>query len=1206
MTKLKLCRIALIRLMAIFAMISLFSLAPGYAQETEDSQIFISGFNAYQQQDYPTSISKLNEVLHKYPDTSLRDMSLFWLSRAYFKNGNEQDAARMLVQFSKEFPGNPLRDTVEEELSALVVRYQKGEKLATGPPVPQLEQLKTAWAKAAEEQRAAEKSEQEKLAKLKAEQEQAAAEAMRIGTVQKEQERLAAEKESARQVAQRREQEKQAVILAEQRKAEAEKQAAIRQEQEKQALILAEQQRTAEAEKQAAIRQEQEKQAAILAEQQQKAEAEKQAALKQEQEKQAALRAEQQRKAEAEKLAAIKLEQEKQAAILVEQQRKAEAEKLAAIKQEQEKQAAQAEQQRKAEAEKLAALKLEQEKQAAIQAEQQRKAEAEKLAAIKLEQERQAAIQAEQQRKAEAEKLAALKLEQEKQAAILAEQQRKAEIEKQAAIKQEQEKQAAIQAEQQRKAEAEKLAALKLEQEKQAAIQAEQQRKAEAEKLAALKQEQEKQAAIQAEQQRKAEADKLAAIKLEQEKQAAIQAEQQRKAEADKLAALKLEQEKQALLAERQRKAEADRLAALKLEQEKQAAMLAQQQRKAEADQQAALKLEQEKYAEILGEQQRKAEAAQMTAIRQEQEKQAVVLAEQQRKAEADKLAAIRQEQEKQAAVQAEELRQAKEREEEQARAAKAALREKAIAQFKAVIEKYPYTRSATVAAAKLKELGITVALPLEKPVSQPENAQILRLEVARFAGFEFNIPARPKTSEVARIVQIPFEIINRGNGADAFALESGFPAEFGARFAPASAPQQKLNQTPSLYPGEAFSGVLTLTIPPKSIDGLKIAYPVKAASLAMTEATQSRVVNLTAAAPMLRAVLKTDKTAPLPGEKLLYRIAVLNVGSTTANDVSLILNIPPQLQLAQGDKSGFRQEANDTIVLDGLRIKSGENREIALTLQLKPDALAGQELFVLADLLNKTLKTSAAFVSNTSLIQPQRNVVVRTAVGKKIVIPGQTVQIPFVVANTGNIRDSFKILTGGKGVTGVSVSHDRNRDSIKQLNEPGITGVGPLEPGEEAAILMEITTPVTAGDGADANSSITFISEGDPKKSSAVVTEIVYSRPVLSMAMTGKDVQLKPGEITSFDLEITNRGSNLARVVELTSIWPEQLELVGAEPVNSSSDSGKVIWNFREVGAGEKKSIRVSFRVRAGIGFGTNIQVKNILKYEDQIGNRY
>jgi hypothetical protein len=110
----------------------------------------------------------------------------------------------------------------------------------------------------------------------------------------------------------------------------------------------------------------------------------------------------------------------------------------------------------------------------------------------------------------------------------------------------------------------------------------------------------------------------------------------------------------------------------------------------------------------------------------------------------------------------------------------------------------------------------------------------------------------------------------------------------------------------------------------------------------------------------------------------------------------------------------------------------------------------------------------------------------------------------------------------------------------------------------------------------------------------------------VLNMAMSGRDSRIKPGDVTSFDLVITNQGSNLARIVELQSVWPESLELMAADPATSAVSNGAIVWRFKELGAGEKRSIRVSFRVKAGTGVGTAIQVKNILTYEDQLGNRY
>ena len=844
MISLKLCRTILIRLFIAVVIISTLLVPAGFCQETEDSQIFIAGFNAYQQKDYPSAIAKLNEVLAKYPDTSLRDMALFWLARSYFRNGNQLDAARVMSQVSKEYPDNPLKATVEEDLLNLVARYEKGEKLPAGtPPV-----------KVAEEQAAR---------KAKAEQEH-------LAIARKEQERIAAEK----------------------------------------------------------------------------------------------LKAEQAR------IAAAKAEQER----------------LAQEKAAKEKAMAQGEQQR------LAAAKAEAERKTA---------EKERLAAAQVEQERMAA--------------------------------RKADEERQAA--------------------------------------------------------------------------EVARHRQQQERIAA---------------------------------------------------------EKAAAD------------------------------------------------AEAARLAAARKEQERLAAAQTEKERQAKQREaEEKARAAKAALREKAIAQYKSIIENYPESTAAGTAVAKLKELGIAVAMPPkgaveQKPEEQAENAQVLKLQVAQFAGFEFNLLAKPQPYDVARRISVPFEIVNRGNGKDSFNLESGFPAEFKAGFAAASAPDQPISQTPIMAPGESFKGIVTLTIPATSIDGLRITHPVKAVSRFMGEATQSREVTLIAAAPLLRAVLKTDTTQPLPGEKIKYHVAVLNVGSTAARNVTFRLNFPPQFEPLDYSAAGFKQEAQSVLVLDGMQVKSGESREFIVTFRLKDDSLAGQELLCRAELVNNPLKTSAAFISNASFVKPHRGITVRTDASRLVAIPGQTVTIPLVVTNTGNIREKFKIASLVKGAQPATIYHDLNRDGVRQANEPAVTEIGPLEPKEEASLVVEIKTPRNASDGSEGDIQVSLATDREAAHAATVSARLIYSRPVLQMAMVGRDEHPRPGEVASFDLTITNRGSNIARVVELQSVWPEQLDLIAAEPANSSANAGNVLWKFNELGAGEKRTIKVSFRVKAGTGVGTNIHVRNVLSYEDQLGNRY
>ena len=920
--------------MVALVIISALVTPPAFCQDTEDSQIFIAGFNAYQQKNYDSAIEKMNDVLQKHPDTPLRDVALFWLSRSYFKAGNQQEAARYLSQFSKEYPDNPLISTIEEELLAQLARYEKGEKLPTGS-TPVNKSVRLATPK--------EKSGKERIASAKAE------EAKRAAT--------AAEAAQVAQVA----------------------------------------------------------------------------ALKQAEETAAAV------KKELDRLAVAKAEQEQLAL------KKAGGEKT----------------------------------------EQQRMADEALKAAERAEQQRIVLARAEQKKLA-----AAAKTGQKQQAPAKEEKALRAEVD------------------------------------------------AETARIAARNSEKEHLAGKQAERERadQAEAELASMNKLKAENERRLAAEND---ESERIAGVKAEEARLAVVA-----AESARLASLKADEERKTAA------------KAAIE----------------AENSRMASLKSEEAIQA-----------RQKLA------------------------DEKTIATKSAYREKAIGQYQSIIDKFPTSKAAVLAASKLRELGVAVALPpqaTEPPL--PENAQVLSLEVAQFAGLEFNLSARPDAFTVGRPISVPFEVINRGNGNDSFYLESSFPADFKARFASAAAPGFAISQTPELALGETFKGVIDLVIPPGSIDGLRITHPVKAASRLMAEASQSREIKLVASAPLLRAVLRTEKTKPLPGDKLVYRIAILNVGSTLAQDVTFRLNFPPQLEPVDYAAAGFRQEMKSALVLDGLQVNSGESREFNVTFQLKDDSLSGQELLTRAELINNPLKTTAAFVSNMAYVESQRSIFVRNGSDSLVAIPGQTLAVPFVVTNTGNIREKFKIIANVTGAKNATVFNDLNRDGVRQANEPVINEIGPLSPREEASVVVEIKTPIGAVDGSQGSIQVSFVSEGDSASSASGLTQLTYSRPVLKMIMAGRDGRPKPGDVTSFDLTITNNGTNLARVLELQSTWPNQLELMAAAPETSSVINGNIVWRFKEMGAGEKRSIKVTFRVKPGTGVGTAIQVKNILTYEDQLGNRY
>lgn len=696
-------------------------------------------------------------------------------------------------------------------------------------------------------------------------------------------------------------------------------------------------------------------------------------------------------------------------------------------------------------------------------------------------------------------------------------------------------------------------------------------------------------------QQEKVEAERLAAAKELEEQRAREKAAQEAaekarilkaKAEADRLAREKVAAEQLAAA-----KAAEERLAKERAEQEAAAEKARQLRAKAEADRIAREKADAERLAVAKAEQER---------LSREQVARAAEERARLQKAEAERLAVARAEQNKKAA--------------EQLKTERRALKDKAVSEYRHIVERFPGTPAARTAAARLKELGVAgvPAIPaVTAPVVQQaekatDTAQVLTLEVAQYAGLDFGVRTPAAPVGVAERQVVPFELVNQGNGQDSFLLTSGFPSDYSVRFAAQNNQNSMINQTPVLQPGERFNGIAVIQIPSTAIDGLRISYPLKAASQFNGTISQSRIVSMVAAAPLLRAVVKPDKLQLLPGEQVQYRVTLLNVGSTAASDVSLRLNYPGQYQPVDAVKNGFKLEQAGLLVIDGISLKSGESRDLTIDFQLKHEAVAHEELTVRADLLNNTLQIKTAFLANTVAVLPVRGLDLRMAHQRVTVLPGQSVFVPAKITNRGNQREKFRLSVVGGQLKVVRLYLDLNRDGLLQHGEPEVAVVGPLAPKEEASLLLEVVAPASAQDGVTERVTVSAQHENGAGSESSAELSVAYARPVLQLAMKGREGRMVPGELLTVELDVVNRGSHLARMVDLQVLWPEQMELVAADLPAVKAVNGASVWQFSELGAGERRTVKASFRIKPGIGVGTGVHLKSSLTYQDQAGNRY
>ncbi len=537
-------------------------------------------------------------------------------------------------------------------------------------------------------------------------------------------------------------------------------------------------------------------------------------------------------------------------------------------------------------------------------------------------------------------------------------------------------------------------------------------------------------------------------------------------------------------------------------------------------------------------------------------------------------------------------------------------LRDQAVAEFKTVVDSYPGTDAAVNAKKRLKELGIVYPPAIDTKVAATvpteENTNVLSVEVDRIAAVDFTLAAEQQTVELGKRFAVPFEVVNRGNSPDSFIFDSGLPKEYMTSFIAAADPDKPLGKSPQLLPGERFNGLIQFEMPTMSIDGERKLFPIKVISEAEGLISQSRPIRMIAKAPILRTLIKTDMTQVSPGERIPYKLVIFNVGSAAAKEVSIQLAFPPQYEPVDPLLAGFKTEGSTTLVMSGLQLIPGESREIALMMKLKDSALAKEELFLHVEMINTVLKRTDKFVSASVAVKPVSGFTVQSNSDKIIATPGQTVSVLLHVTNTGNVRDDLLIRPLEAGKLNYTFYLDMNRDGIRQPGEPTVSHIGPLAPREVANLILEITTSASEKDGVTVPLAITLDSQNDPSKKASANLSIVHSRPVLNLTVAGKGGKVKPGEVNSFELSCVNVGSGMAKMVEVRSILPEQLELVATEPVVAGRNNGEYSWRFDELGSGENKKIRVSYRIKPGTAVGTSLALKSTIKYQDQVGNSY
>lgn len=216
---------------------------------------------------------------------------------------------------------------------------------------------------------------------------------------------------------------------------------------------------------------------------------------------------------------------------------------------------------------------------------------------------------------------------------------------------------------------------------------------------------------------------------------------------------------------------------------------------------------------------------------------------------------------------------------------------------------------------------------------------------------------------------RLPVELSNTGGSREEFLLTVTAAKGYAPFLVSVNKPDAQVNSV-WLAPGETFKGTVAFTMPAEMVDGHRSALLVKAVSAKFTDVCFHKEVLAISSAPLVRAVAKLAESKVFPGEKLRYRLTVLNAGSLPARDLTVRLQLPPQIDFQGAPDVLFKQEPNGTLVFNVGQIEIGQLAEINLNVMVRGDSAVGQELRGHVEIIDGSLKRKETFTASVSVVK--------------------------------------------------------------------------------------------------------------------------------------------------------------------------------------------------------------------------------------------
>lgn len=190
---------------------------------------------------------------------------------------------------------------------------------------------------------------------------------------------------------------------------------------------------------------------------------------------------------------------------------------------------------------------------------------------------------------------------------------------------------------------------------------------------------------------------------------------------------------------------------------------------------------------------------------------------------------------------------------------------------------------------------------------------------------------------------------------------------------------------------------------------------------------------------------------------------------------------------------------------------------------------------------------------------------------------PGQVVQLPLTVKNTGNKEDQFRLETDlpADFQPSFSLATGGSDTQLPILVTPQLARDASVD------VMLNLRVPETATDGMQRRFIVNAASQSDYQIQRVAEGSISVVAAALSAVTNSSQTNVMPGETFTQTINVRNQGSAAARSSRADFVFNPQFELVNASPSPLVYDrpSRTAIWNLGDLGTRDSREIKVTLR---------------------------